>query len=497
MKKKVLLSSIATIALCLCLIAGSTFALFTSQSKINIAVTAGNVDVVATVENFKYFSVKADPSGTIIDENGGKYVYDDRTDEGTFANGGTAVQNGSVITLDKITPGDGISFEIHATNNSDVAVQCRYIIECVSGEELMEGLVVHINENAYPVLKSYTSAWTALAVGESITDDKNIKIEIELPVTAGNEYEGKKDVAINVLVEAVQGNADIGANNGPVIEFLANSNATAVSDDASLQAALDNAVVGENIIVITEDITGNVVAAQKAGVNVTIEGNGHKVSSTIYLHGAARYQGEETLTFKNINFVTDSDSDFDFISANSTASAERYAHNVIVDNCTFTSTGSGDVVGLRLRQTYNITIKNSTFTGMHSILWATGGNGITVDDVTAVNCKNGMSFGTTNGVVVKDCDIDTVGEYGYAIRVDASGAYTLSVENCDLTAAAPILLRKATGAYTAKLTDNTLTTTGAYQVIVTAGDFEDGVALTAPTGAYTLNGAEGLTVYEG
>ncbi len=497
MKKKVLLSSIATIALCLCLIAGSTFALFTSQSKTNIAVTSGKVDVVASVEDFKLYSVEANANGSIVDENGGRYEYADRTSEGKFANGGTAVLDGSLITLEKITPGDKISFGIEATNNSNVAIQCRYIIQCVSGEELMEGLVVHINENAYPVLKSYTSAWTALAVGESITDGGNIiEIAVELPVDAGNKYQNK-EVAINVLVEAVQGNADIGANNGPVIEFLANSNAVAVSDDASLQAALDNAVVGENIIVITEDITGNVVAAQKAGVNVTIEGNGHKVSSTIYLHGAARYQGEETLTFKNINFVTDSDSDFDFISANSTASAERYAHNVIVDNCTFTSTGSGDVVGLRLRQTYNITIKNSTFTGMHSILWATGGNGITVDDVTAVNCKNGMSFGTTNGVVVKDCDIDTVGEYGYAIRVDASGAYTLSVENCDLTAAAPILLRKATGAYTAKLTDNTLTTTGAYQVIVTAGDFEDGVALTAPTGAYTLNGAEGLSVYEG
>ncbi|MBQ3160606.1 MAG: hypothetical protein IJC04_00605, partial [Oscillospiraceae bacterium] len=224
MKKKVLLSSIATIALCLCLIAGSTFALFTSQSKTNIAVTAGNVDVVASVEDFKLYSVEANSNGTIVDENGGKYEYVDRTTAGTFANGGTAVQNGSMIELDKITPGDKISFEIQATNNSDVAIQCRYIIQCVEGEELMEGLVVYINDDAYPVLKSYTSAWTALAVGESITDSGNIEIAVELPVTAGNEYENK-EVAINVLVEAVQGNADIGANNGPVIEFLANSNA--------------------------------------------------------------------------------------------------------------------------------------------------------------------------------------------------------------------------------------------------------------------------------
>ena len=194
MKKKVLLSSIATIALCLCLIAGSTFALFTSQSKTNIAVTAGNVDVVASVENFKLYSVEATANGSIVDENGGKYEYQERTDE-KFANGGTAVQNGSMINLERITPGDKISFGIEATNNSDVAIQCRYIIQCVSGEELMEGLVVYINDDAYPVLKSYTSAWTALAVGESITDAGNIEIAIELPVTAGNKYQDKEVVA--------------------------------------------------------------------------------------------------------------------------------------------------------------------------------------------------------------------------------------------------------------------------------------------------------------
>ncbi len=264
-----------------------------------------------------------------------------------------------------------------------------------------------------------------------------------------------------------------------------------------LTSAIANATDGD-IIALGSDITADVTALQVADVDVTIDGYGHTVSSTIYLEGQARYTGAETLTFKNINFVTDSDSAFDFISANSTESAKRYAHNVTVENCTFTATGAGDVVGLRLRQTYNITVKDSTFTGMHSVLWGTGISGITVDNVTATNCKNGMSFsGASNGVVVKNCNVEVIGEYGYGIRVEASGAYTLSVENCNFTAAAPVLLRKATGAYTATLNGNTLATTGDYQVIVTAGDFEEGVALTAPTGAYTLNGADGLSVYVG
>ena len=57
MKKKVLLSSIATIMLCFCLIAGSTFALFTSQTEVNIAVTAGQVEMTAGIAIDKLESV--------------------------------------------------------------------------------------------------------------------------------------------------------------------------------------------------------------------------------------------------------------------------------------------------------------------------------------------------------------------------------------------------------------------------------------------------------
>ena len=49
MKKKVLLSSVLVIAICLCLIAGSTFALFTDIADTSIAITSGNVKLTATV----------------------------------------------------------------------------------------------------------------------------------------------------------------------------------------------------------------------------------------------------------------------------------------------------------------------------------------------------------------------------------------------------------------------------------------------------------------
>ena len=51
MKKNSLIASILTIAMCFIIICGSTYALFTSESRVNVAVKAANIDIVATVEN--------------------------------------------------------------------------------------------------------------------------------------------------------------------------------------------------------------------------------------------------------------------------------------------------------------------------------------------------------------------------------------------------------------------------------------------------------------
>ena len=226
MKKKVLLSSIATIALCLCLIAGSTFALFTSTSENNIAVTAAKVEMTADITNLTLASVRpatvaevraAAEGGdiTIIeDEFGGQYVYADRVD-GTFANGGTANFENAVLTLDRITPGDKVSFDVVGANTSDVTIQYRYVIECMEGKELMSGLLISVEGTTYEFLGSYTSAWATLTPGTDITP---VPVVIEFPVTAGNEFQ-ELSTSIKVTVEAVQGNADVEGSK-PIIEFL-------------------------------------------------------------------------------------------------------------------------------------------------------------------------------------------------------------------------------------------------------------------------------------
>ena len=262
-----------------------------------------------------------------------------------------------------------------------------------------------------------------------------------------------------------------------------------VHNAAELQEALNNAT-GDYVIMLNADITGDVTATQKEGVNLTVEGAGRQFTGTFYIHGQARFQGAETLTLKNINFVTDGT--VDFISANSTGSVERYAHNVTVDGCSFTAADGTEAVGLRMRQAYNITVKNSTFTGMYGAMWATGGNGVTVDNVTITGGKNGLSFGTCTGITVENTVIDAI---GYGIRADGSGAYDMTVKDCAIAAPQPIIIRKTTGAYKLTVADCTLTAAeDGYQVILTAGD--DDEALTAPTGAYELQ-ADGLYIYQG
>ena len=268
MKKKVLLSSIATIALCLCLIAGSTFALFTSKSNVNIAVTAGEVDMVAGIAITKLESVKGDVNGTIVDENGNTYSYEEVSPN--FTNGGTAEVVGSVLTLDKITPGDKVTFEISGTNNSNVALQYRYVIECLSGDGLMKGLELTINNVAIDkYMESYTSPWAPLAVGTSMA---NVPITIELPVSAGNEFQ-KESTEIRVLVEAVQGNAVVDANTDPVITYYN----TAATAEEALAAIADPYLP---VVNITESFADQITVGNLTNKTINANGNNATIKFT-------------------------------------------------------------------------------------------------------------------------------------------------------------------------------------------------------------------------
>ena len=80
MKKRIILTSVLSIAMCLSLIVGATMAFFGSESKANISVTGANVNVVASI----------DPATGFTTYSNGKTSEELGYPNGEFENGGTA-----------------------------------------------------------------------------------------------------------------------------------------------------------------------------------------------------------------------------------------------------------------------------------------------------------------------------------------------------------------------------------------------------------------------
>ncbi len=216
MKKKVLITSILTLVLCLCLIAGSTYALFTSEKELTIDVTSGKVDVEATINtSLKTWSLgQTEPTGNT---------------DGTFVNGGVAqVNDDGVLVISRMTPGDCVKFTIDIKNSSDVAV--RYKVKGVSTlpvnaeagtKDLTDALVCTATINGTEYVMSETdgatfeTVWFDVVaapdgVGGEIGD---ITVTLNFPNGTpehDNPFQSAK-AAITFVVEAVQGNG-VGAN---------------------------------------------------------------------------------------------------------------------------------------------------------------------------------------------------------------------------------------------------------------------------------------------
>ena len=182
-KNKVLLTSMATIAMCASLVAGGTYALFTSESVVNIAVSSGTVDVTATASDATVTSVLGTPIGTANVDN-------------------------NTVTLTNIVPGDTVTFKITVTNNSNVAVNYRTVIKCLEDTGLMSGLQVTFDEGTNKQTFTGSDAYADWAKAEPGEGNKEIAVSITLPKGAGNEYQSKS-CKLAYTVEAVQGNAEV------------------------------------------------------------------------------------------------------------------------------------------------------------------------------------------------------------------------------------------------------------------------------------------------
>ena len=181
MKKKVLLTSVLTIALCLSLVVGATFALFGSKSETDISVKSAKVDVTATV----------DTESVWTKQHGEEYQ------EGDSHMLGEISFDGGNIALSNFAPGDGVQFNVNLKNNSNINIQYRAQVACVSGETLFGQLTVDFDLER--------QLWTAVPAFGTI---QPITVTIEFPYTDDyQDYQGLS-TELAFTVEAVQGNAD-------------------------------------------------------------------------------------------------------------------------------------------------------------------------------------------------------------------------------------------------------------------------------------------------
>ncbi len=252
----------------------------------------------------------------------------------------------------------------------------------------------------------------------------------------------------------------------------------------TLQAAI-NAVADGETITLVADCAENVTVSQAPDVKITIDGADKTYTGTITVDGKSARYATAALTIKNVKFDTTGITKDASINLGGN-NAIRYTSNVTVENCSFTGTGNTKVA---IKQytggCHNLVVTDCTASGLHSLMQLKNvEQGLKVTGCEITDSKNGISIGASSGAVIDDCTIEAT---GYGVRADGSGAYTAAVTNSTITAAQPIVVRNTSAAYALSVDGNTLNAADdGYQVVFTAGD--DGVEPSEPTGDFTITG---------
>ena len=218
-KRSVIITAILAIIMCASLAAGATFALFTSNSSVNIAVTSGNVEVTASVVDIKKFYV--DEHGETV--NGKLFSGDATFDEGAHT-----------VTLSNVLPKDTVEFKVKVVNGSNVAIKYRMVMSLVEDNGLFSSLDITLDGKKF---YGYTSGtkYALLEAGQQIAD---IPVVISLPEGATCNNTACK---LTYKVEAVQGNASV--EDFP--EVPENTLAVNTTEDVRV---LEKAISGENAV---------------------------------------------------------------------------------------------------------------------------------------------------------------------------------------------------------------------------------------------------------
>ena len=333
-RSKVIATSIATIAMCASLAVGGTFALFTSESQVNIAVTSGTVEIEAKATN--------------LDKSN---LYSNQ-----------ASIDGGMVSINNMLPGDSITFDVEVTNYSTVTAQYRTILTSQDGG-LADALTISFEKSdntTISFLGGYgVDNWSTIEAaqeGGELVETITVTIAFNSQGDAIDNLYQDKECSYNVYVEAVQGNAEtVDPIQKDMEETNRNSDTYYIYSEEGMRlmtAIADATPLGGEFFLNFElmadlDMTG-VPYYPTTRFWVNFNGNGHTISNLTAVH--------------NPN--------------DTVKKAGLFAYGNNVKNVTLKNVNvTGNQAGLVIGGADGNTVSNVTIAGNNSVTWVDSGLG--------------------------------------------------------------------------------------------------------------------------
>lgn len=385
-RTKVLLTSVASIAMCASIAVGGTYALFTDEAKVNVAVTSGTVDVEATIVE----STLATYSRGIAQTPAGSFAND--------ANGvvGATLNSDGSLTLMNITPGDKVEFFINVANYSNVDIAYRVTTSAVDTEGTKLAELLKYSAEA--------SAWTFVEGNGTITD---VKVSVELPEEVtyadlsedGTNTPAQYGATVTFTVEAIQGNGGV---FGEVNVFN--------EDQVASALAGKNAEGKEVIVTLPGDVEDRLVVGE--GVNATLNLDEKTVNDTLENRGTLNVNGG-TIEINDRGFENYGEATVENVTMNA-GSPTMYANTAYGEdaettytNATINSNGGGVAAVNGAKVVFNSGVVNitATTTNPRYNFYAEGaGSEIVINggefDFTAKNLKRAYIYASDGTTVI-------------------------------------------------------------------------------------------------
>lgn len=193
--------SAVTFMLCLALVAGGTYALFSDQVTLTTHLKAGTMDI--TLERTNLVTTALDgKTGFLVEEEDGELVdFSNPNDRNVF----------DLEENDKIVPGCSYDASMKITNNTDVAF--AYWIEIVnrSSEELVLGdqVVVKVVREGYTAVVKINEGLSIGSQAKPIgvlakTDFDEFNVVLEFLDLTTNNAAQNQSIDFDIVVHAVQ-----------------------------------------------------------------------------------------------------------------------------------------------------------------------------------------------------------------------------------------------------------------------------------------------------